>query len=62
MNFTKEDKVYISRALATEVARLKRALNTSPSMAIKDILGAELQAILVLESRVFNEAVKEVAK
>lgn len=62
MNINGTDKVLLNNALTTEIARVKRAANTNCSPAIKEILGSEMQALLVLQSRVHNEVIKEVAK
>lgn len=62
MKLSSTDKVLLSNALNTEIARVKRAANTQCSVAIKEILGQEMQALLALQGRVHNEPVVEVSK
>lgn len=62
MNLNTQDKVLLDSALKTEIARVKRAANAQCSQGIKDILGAELQSLMLLQQRIYNEPVKEVAK
>ena len=58
MQINKSEKEFLIRALETEIARVKRAANTQCSPGIKDILGQEMQALVLLHGRVFNEVAK----
>lgn len=58
MNLNKEEKAILDCALATEAARVRRAGNAEKNPQIREILGMQLQAILVLQGRVSAEVVK----
>lgn len=62
MNLNASDKELLISALDTEAARLKRAANTSPNAAIKEILGNQLASLHALSGRFHNEPVVKEGK
>lgn len=59
MNLSQADKVYLQRALQTEIARVRRSGNAANNPAIREILGNDIQALQALEARIFNEPAKD---
>lgn len=62
MNLSNQDKQYLTAALDTEIARVKRAGNATSNQAIRDILGQNISDLMELQARVAREATKEGAK
>lgn len=58
MILSKDDKVLLLRALSTEAARVRRAVNAESNQAIKEILAGQEQAVQALYGRVHNEVAK----
>lgn len=58
MVISKEDKVILLKALSTEQARVRRAINAESNMSIKEILRGSEEAIQALYGRVHNEVAK----
>jgi len=58
MVLSKDDKNRLLVALETEQVRIRRAANASRSEPMKEILVADLNAIVALHGRVYNEVVK----
>ena len=53
-----KDKILLNGALDTEIARVKRAINSEKTQAIKEIHGAMLADLQGLLGRVVNEVAK----
>lgn len=58
MVLTSSDKILLNGALETEIARVKRAINSEKSQAIREIHGSMLAQLQGLVGRVANEVVK----
>lgn len=58
MNLNARDKEILSSALETEIARIRRAINSEKSMAIREIHYATLADVQAIAGRVSNEVVK----
>jgi len=57
MKMSKDDKLLLESALSTEIARVRRAANAEKNLEIREILGKQLQLLVVLQGRVSNEVV-----
>lgn len=57
MKLNKASKQYLLTALDTEIARYKRMINAQDNQAIKEILDADLRAMVALSGELHNEVV-----
>ena len=55
MIISKDDKTVLQTALDTEESRLRRAMNSSVNVQIKEILQSQIVALRDLAGRVANE-------